>query len=425
MQSMFILLIYMILTFQLYGQEESTWVKRLFNFSSNIISTLDNTISLSIDAAWLASELVGQTTLTGTLSQDNQGNWSYSSTPSDKLVTVFNDGSFIEFKYSKIQGYTDGDSDDFKESHSMDFTAYSPNYIDVKILSDIGPVDDNTEWARMITGKMIINDNIHTVSITTQGKKNSDIGNGFAFFKKYESVTGTSSSDVSLYQLNDGFYVSIAHNSNIGFYNKDTQIWKTSGVIVGSASYSFQNLNVFYIGATDLYDDASNGIYNKVNESSNWSAEGLLKKNGNEYGKVIFSETPIDGTNGPYLLANINSGGEIILDYLLNPTPTGIKDKSLEMVSNYKLEQNYPNPFNPSTTIEYSIPRSTEYYSVKQTTLKVYDVLGREVATLVNQQQKPGVYSVKWHADNNPSGIYFYRLTVGNFSETRKMILQK
>jgi len=93
------------------------------------------------------------------------------------------------------------------------------------------------------------------------------------------------------------------------------------------------------------------------------------------------------------------------------------------IVKEYKLEQNYPNPFNPSTTIKYSIPRSTELHSVKNTTLKVFDILGREVATLINEVQKSGNYEVNFDASNLSSGIYFYKLQNGIFADTKKMIL--
>ena len=85
----------------------------------------------------------------------------------------------------------------------------------------------------------------------------------------------------------------------------------------------------------------------------------------------------------------------------------------------FAISQNYPNPFNPSTTLKYGIPKESYI------TLKVYDILGREVATLVNKQQKAGYYEVDWNAANNSSGIYFYRIQAGDFAETKKMILMK
>ncbi|MEN8192747.1 MAG: T9SS type A sorting domain-containing protein, partial [Bacteroidota bacterium] len=100
--------------------------------------------------------------------------------------------------------------------------------------------------------------------------------------------------------------------------------------------------------------------------------------------------------------------------------------------------QNYPNPFNPSTTIEYSIPVNSTHYKVgsKQyqessiqhqvsVSLKVYDILGREVTTLVNKKQQPGHHLVKWNGANNLSGTYFYRIQIGDYTETKKMLLIK
>jgi len=85
----------------------------------------------------------------------------------------------------------------------------------------------------------------------------------------------------------------------------------------------------------------------------------------------------------------------------------------------FELSQNYPNPFNPSTNIEYSIP-SESYVE-----LKVYDVLGNEVASLVNEQQQAGVYRADFTSENLPSGMYFARITANEFTQVVKMILLK
>ena len=85
----------------------------------------------------------------------------------------------------------------------------------------------------------------------------------------------------------------------------------------------------------------------------------------------------------------------------------------------YVLEQNYPNPFNPTTRITFCIPDN------KLVTLKIYDLLGREIALLVSGQKPAGVYSVYWNAAGFPSGIYFYRLQAGSFTETKKLVLLK
>jgi Secretion system C-terminal sorting domain/Beta-propeller repeat len=95
-------------------------------------------------------------------------------------------------------------------------------------------------------------------------------------------------------------------------------------------------------------------------------------------------------------------------------------DNSLPNIpGRFVLEQNFPNPFNPSTTIHFSVP-SSEFV-----TLKVFDVLGNEVATLVNEEKPAGFYEVNFNAAGLSSGIYFYKLKAGSFVETKKMLLIK
>ncbi len=120
------------------------------------------------------------------------------------------------------------------------------------------------------------------------------------------------------------------------------------------------------------------------------------------------------GYNGKIL--HTSTGGE----------PIGIKPISNEVPDIYNLSQNYPNPFNPVTKIKFEIPKNN------YVTLKIYDALGQEAATLVNEKLAPGTYEIDWNGSNYPSGVYFYRLivrqagsTTGDFTETRKMILIK
>ena len=93
----------------------------------------------------------------------------------------------------------------------------------------------------------------------------------------------------------------------------------------------------------------------------------------------------------------------------------------ISIVTEYNLSQNYPNPFNPSTRISWQSIQSSGVIK----TLKVYDVLGNEVATLVNEYRNAGSYEVDFNASSLSSGIYFYRLQAGSFIQTKKMILIK
>ena len=98
---------------------------------------------------------------------------------------------------------------------------------------------------------------------------------------------------------------------------------------------------------------------------------------------------------------------------------TGVETSGNQIPVQFYLSQNYPNPFNPTTMIEYSILQSSNV------SLKVYDMLGSEVATLVNEEKERGIYTVNFNALQLASGIYFYRLRAGDFVETKKMILMK
>jgi len=100
---------------------------------------------------------------------------------------------------------------------------------------------------------------------------------------------------------------------------------------------------------------------------------------------------------------------------------TGIQ-KTSETAEKFSLDQNYPNPFNPSTKIHFSIPAGGTKTFVK---LTVCDILGMEVIQLVNSELSPGTYSVDWDASKFSSGVYFYRIAAGDFSEVKKMELIK
>ena len=102
----------------------------------------------------------------------------------------------------------------------------------------------------------------------------------------------------------------------------------------------------------------------------------------------------------------------------IEPT-TGLNDENNSTPSTFSLNQNYPNPFNPSTTVSFSIPVNGD------TSLKIYNIIGQEVAELVNKYLPAGNYSFRWNAENQTSGIYLYKLVTDSYSEMKKMILIK
>jgi hypothetical protein len=119
-----------------------------------------------------------------------------------------------------------------------------------------------------------------------------------------------------------------------------------------------------------------------------------------------------------YTIWEDSSAGHIQLFGRRQLYPVGdVSDEGI--VDGFLLGQNYPNPFNPSTKIKYFIPEMSEV------TFKIYDVLGNEIATLVNEEKPTGEYEIEFNATGLPSGIYFYKLVAGEYTQTRKMILLK
>lgn len=120
------------------------------------------------------------------------------------------------------------------------------------------------------------------------------------------------------------------------------------------------------------------------------------------------------------ILIDLENDGTIDDSMFVKNQATNVEDEgSLLSPDSYNLAQNYPNPFNPITTIKYSIPENGNV------SLKVYDILGNEVASLVNEEKAPGVYSVTFDASRLSSGVYFYKIQAGSYTSTKKMLLLK
>ncbi len=149
----------------------------------------------------------------------------------------------------------------------------------------------------------------------------------------------------------------------------------------------------------------------------------IFGNDGNQFNKSVANTTNAWFLNDPDLAVSTTTASDhlpIYADFEFG-VKTNIHD--IYLPSDFKLEQNYPNPFNPTTTIKYSIPISVE--TSYMTSLRIYDILGKEVATLVNERQPAGNYEVKFDGSNLSSGVYFYKLQSGEFVQVNKMILMK
>lgn len=163
---------------------------------------------------------------------------------------------------------------------------------------------------------------------------------------------------------------------------------------------------------------SKNGIFQSTDHGSTWvtMSDGLPKT---ILWKLIYGRNQ-------HLYAVSDSG-----IYQFEQKITETDAISFKSINSYSLSQNYPNPFNPSTQIRFTLPATADKQGSRQggqegfTSLKVYDLLGREVATLVNENLQPGSHQATWNAAGFANGIYFYQLTAGPYRETKRMLLLK
>ena len=184
-----------------------------------------------------------------------------------------------------------------------------------------------------------------------------------------------------------------------------------------------------------LFDDGTNGdavvgdgIFTNIITIPKYTPLEVLYKYGINWGDAVNNGGSNDNEAGFAInhtlpMARYMSGATTVDTFGVMRISTltdilGVKEIA-EVPKTYNLKQNYPNPFNPTTMIEYGIPEESFV------TLTVYNVLGQVVTTLVNQQQHAGTYGVTFDASLYPSGIYFYKITAGDYVNTYKMVLMK
>ena len=208
--------------------------------------------------------------------------------------------------------------------------------------------------------------------------------------------------------------------TTIKFFNKDIGIADNLGKICytldGGQSWD-----------TTRIDDDSWGMDLEFVEDNNALYVALAKDGGIYFsadtGKTWKADTTLKGKDVRNLsFFNKDRGWALAVDggpYFNDINVTDIKNNNSVQPKTFMLSQNYPNPFNPSTVIRYNILQNGIV------TLKIFDTLGREVKTLINTEQAAGQHEINFNAGNLPSGIYFYRITAGNYSAVKKMILLK
>ncbi|MGE5353887.1 MAG: YCF48-related protein [Syntrophothermus sp.] len=194
----------------------------------------------------------------------------------------------------------------------------------------------------------------------------------------------------------------------------DSILVSSNGGNTWNAYKAFEYKGMLFSLSAISFADTSNGILGlfdgrierTTDGGRSWQEDSQFTSNG------IFSVSYAGGNH-----AWAAGSGGMVLYY--NPRHTDVQRTELHPAESYSLSQNYPNPFNPSTTISYAIPKQS------LVDLKIYDILGREVITLVNKEQPAGAYKVEFNASHLPSGVYIYSIKAGEFSASRKLMLLK
>jgi len=168
-------------------------------------------------------------------------------------------------------------------------------------------------------------------------------------------------------------------------------------------------------------------IQTNPNDQRFLMSAGPFNMNPGDTQEIVIAQIIARGSSNINSIAVLRQYTQIARENYFNcfaNVPIGIKNLSNEIPIRFRLEQNYPNPFNPITKIKFSLPYVGQRHAF-DVHLIIYDALGREVATPINQKMKPGRYEVEWDGTNFASGVYFYKLMVENFTDVKKMVLLK
>jgi hypothetical protein len=290
-----------------------------------------------------------------------------------------------------------------------DFYSSGTTDLDIVIIK-YDNITGNTIWVKKYKGTGTGDDSVRDIIIDS-------LGNIYLTGSTFVSGTGYDFLTMKFNPSGELQWTSTyAGRSN---YNDDANsiaLDRFGNVYVTGKSWGYFNDNEY---ATIKYDN---------NGNEKWAIR-YRGVNSNLFNNVP-SDICVDNTGNVYITGSsqgINTGYDIVtIKYV--QTPSSLEDFSSDFPATFSLYQNYPNPFNPTTKIRFTIPLD-ERRETKNVSLKIYDILGREVVTLVNEDKPSGSYEVEFNPAssiwNLASGIYFYQLKVGDYSETKKMIYLK
>ena len=371
------------------------------------------------------------------LTPENAGKWGSVGTSQD--TTQWNwSGLDNDYNYAKNNGLI------FKD-HNLIWGAQQPSWISG--LDSAQQISYIETWIRMVGERYPDIDMIDVVNEPLNGHNPPDGGNGRANYKNALGGNGSTGWDwvIKAFELarqyipnaklliND--YGIINNNAATTSYIQIINLLKDRGLIdgIGCQAHGLEGTSAATI-QSNLDRLAATGLPIYISEFDlNIQDDNQQKTKYQELFPVMWQHPDVKGVT---LWGYIQGHTWITYSYLVNTdgtarpalwwlaqyiqdNPVGVNETASGSPSEYKLEQNFPNPFNPTTNIRYSIIKTSKV------TLKIYDILGREVRTLVNTEQAAGQYTVTFDAQNLSSGVYLYQINAGSFTSTKKLVLIK
>jgi photosystem II stability/assembly factor-like uncharacterized protein len=373
--------------------------------SSNTTNALNSVYLISQNVGWAVGN-------NGTIlkTTDSGNNWI---TQQSNVTTSLNSVFF----YSAYLGWISGNSGTYlKTTNGGDTwvqkttgTTYNLNSVlftsNIRgfIVGDNGTIlsseDAGEIWTIVFSGS----DNFNSIYFA-DGETGFVVGDNGRIYKSIDSGLGWFRIGSGLQNNNDLYDVAFADSITGWAVGQTGKIIKT---ITGGSGYAATILIANALSSSQILEVSSNeGFY--IDDNIMINPGGVNQ----EINKIVGF--------GSFLLESPLLYDHQIGELVINLKPTSVEEEFIhEIPKEYTLLNNYPNPFNPITTIRYDIPERSAVL------LKVYDVLGSEIATLVNEEKQSGEYEIEFNAINLPSGIYIYQLKAGDFIETKKMVLMK
>ncbi|HET6273079.1 MAG TPA: T9SS type A sorting domain-containing protein [Bacteroidota bacterium] len=295
------------------------------------------------------------------------------------------------------------------------FAGILPVYIDTNFFYGIYRSTNNGDnWVQVNTG---LRYGAGIYSFATNSAGQIFAGGSYGIYRSTDNGSNWVESNNGLDSNRYVSSISVGPNGHIFAGTQDSGIYRSTddGNTWTHANIVLPNLTVVWslvinslghIFAAVSQSTFSYGVLRSTDDGINWTlVNSGFTTSATVYDLVINSSG--------YVFAGTGGGGV----FRSVQSTTSVEQIDHELPTAFSLKQNYPNPFNPSTSIQFSVPR-TEFV-----TLKIYNILGKDVATLVSKNLSAGTYETEWNAQGFPSGVYFYRLQAGAFIQIKKLIL--